>query len=92
MSGPAPTPGVINGHTRESPYEYTPSAAANIAFLAIFAYRLSVFTLILGFSSVVTLSWELNIVHGFSVHYSFWVVWEKWWVISVALGPHMMLH
>lgn len=38
MSRPTPTPGVINGHTRGSPYDYTPSAGANIAFLVIFAY------------------------------------------------------
>jgi hypothetical protein len=30
------TPGVVNGHTRTSPYEYTPSAPANIAFLSTF--------------------------------------------------------
>jgi hypothetical protein len=33
-----PTPGVVNGHTHSSPYVYTPSAPANIAFLVIFAY------------------------------------------------------
>ena len=38
MSSPTPTPGVINGHTAGSPYSYTPSAPANIAFLVIFAY------------------------------------------------------
>src|SRR5271170_179277 len=32
------TPGVVDGHTRTSPYDYTPSAAANIAFLATFSY------------------------------------------------------
>jgi len=39
MSTPTATahPGVVNGHTHGSPYEYTPSAPANIAFLAIFA-------------------------------------------------------
>ena len=38
MSMPTPTPGVVNGHTLTSPYVYTPSAGANIAFLVIFAY------------------------------------------------------
>jgi RTA1 like protein len=30
--------GVVNGHTSFSPYEYTPSATANISFLAIFSW------------------------------------------------------
>ena len=30
--------GVVDGHTKISPYGYTPSAAANISFLATFRY------------------------------------------------------
>ena len=42
MSTPTPTPtvGLVNGHTHSSPYGYTPSAAANITFLATFAFAL----------------------------------------------------
>jgi len=39
-------PGVIDGHTRHSPYSYTPSAGANIAFLVIFAYHPFLFYLL----------------------------------------------
>ena len=42
MPSPTPTPGVVNGHTRHSPYGYTPSAPANITFLAIFVYALAI--------------------------------------------------
>lgn len=38
MTPPTHGPGVVNGHTRNSPYGYTPSAPANITFLAVFAY------------------------------------------------------
>lgn len=40
MSTPTPTVGVVNGHTHSSPYGYTPSAAANITFLATFVFAL----------------------------------------------------
>jgi hypothetical protein len=41
MSTNATTVGVVDGHTRFSPYGYTPSAVDNIAFLSTFSYRLS---------------------------------------------------
>jgi len=59
-----PTPGVINGHTRDSPYVYTPSAGANIAFLVIFAYVTHKIVLILGYSRYHISVWDSNIAHG----------------------------
>jgi len=40
------TSGVVDGHTKFSPYGYTPSAAANISFLATFRWE-ALFTAIL---------------------------------------------
>lgn len=52
------TSGVVDGHTKFSPYGYTPSAAANISFLATFRWEvywncpdhsiLTIFHLVLG--------------------------------------------
>jgi len=47
MAPPTHGPGVVNGHTRNSPYEYTPSAPANITFLVVFAYSQVIRLLIL---------------------------------------------
>ena len=59
---------VVDGHTRVSPYGYTPSAAANIAFLAIFSYSPYLTKLLtVVFSQFCMLEWESNSVHGISV-------------------------
>ena len=59
---------VVDGHTRVSPYGYTPSAAANIAFLAIFSYSPYLIELLtVVFLQFCMLEWESNSVHGISV-------------------------